>query len=210
MKSVAAEFNRERTFMNRFPFDRTYDVPSQLLGEGGQLSRRTALKHIGTGSLIAVAAPTLLLQEACKPKDLNVYVQTVVGALQEIQPLLPALSGKIGAAIKVALDFNAQYQRGDYVTATQTFETLASNVSEIITDIGVSLSPAIKVALTVAGIGLRAIAVLLKAQSEQPQVAKAIKGMKASSIPPPPNAGSRILKLADPVALDKAFEASKP
>lgn len=164
---------------------------------------------IGT-SAAAGAGALVLSQAGCNPKNLSPYVQTIIGALEEVAPLLPGVSGKITAAIKVARDFDAAYKRGDFASATQIFESLAVNVSQIITDVGVNLSPEIKAGLAVVGIALRAIAVLLKSQSEQPVVAKAISRAKTSSAPPPPSAENRILTLADPAALDKAFQAAKP
>lgn len=133
------------------------------------MNRRTMLGVSGAAA-VGVAVTT-----ACPgAKNLSVYVQTVVGALREIGPLLPGAAGLIAKAITIAEDFDKAYREGKFDNAKVLFENLAGVISQIATDAGVN-NAQVKVALLLAGIAMRAIAVLLSVQASNPEVAAALR-----------------------------------
>lgn len=166
------------------------------------MNRRTLLK---TGGLAALGSITLATA-ACG-KNLSTYVSIIIGALEELSPLVPSASPLISKAIKVAKDFDDAYRAGKFANAISLFENLAGVVGEIADSIGVGSQP-VKAAIAVAGIAMRAIAVLLKQQAADPAVASAISAAASSK------AGARqkslVEKLADPNAINQLFEAAKP
>lgn len=170
-----------------------------------QISRRSMLR---TGALAAggFAVGTAFTAPACNPKNLSVYVQTVVGALKEISPLLPSSADIIAKAIKVAEEFDKAYREGKFENALVLFENLAGFITQIATDVGVD-NPTVKIALAVAGIALRAIAVLLKAQESEPAVADAVA--RANAKPGAAARRSLVDKLANPIAVNRAFAVSR-
>lgn len=168
------------------------------------MQRREMIKRAGLGitGLALVGGET----SCAPPKNLSLYVETVVGALREVRDFLPGSAGLIAKAIEIASDFKKAYDAGHFADATTLFTNLAGLLSQIVSDAGVN-SPMIKIALAVAGIAMRAIAVLLKSQSEQPVVAQAMKKQSTS-------AASRaqitlIERLASSAAVDTAFAAAK-
>lgn len=168
------------------------------------MNRRQMIKgSVITGAAIGIGGPTVLLQTACAPKNLSLYVQTVVGSLQELSPLLPSSAQLIAKAVKIANDFDAAYKAGRFTDATTLFTNLSDLLSQITGDAGVN-SPTIKIALAVAGIAMRAIAVLLKSQSTQPAVATAIKGNTSAAAR---QQMSLINNLANDAAVNQIFQA---
>jgi len=164
---------------------------------------RTALK-VGA---VAVAAPTVLALKGCPgAKNLSVWVNTVVGALQEIAPLLPSSARLISKAVKIAQDFDVAYWAGKFLDATALFENLAGVLSQITQDAGIN-NPTIKIALAVAGVAMRAIAVLLKSQSNQPQVAAVLA---APQTPEMRRRANLIESLANPTSIDALYASVKP
>lgn len=166
------------------------------------MNRRDVMK----GGAFAAVATLVLGEEACKAKDPSVYVQTVVGVLHELQPLLPASSALIAKAIKIASDFDAAYVAGKFADATALFANLSGVLSQIAADAGVN-NPTVKVALAVAGIALRAIAVLLASQAGQPAVNAVLTG---AMNPEKERQRELIRKLSDESAISKIFAEAKP
>lgn len=168
------------------------------------MNRRTLLK---TGGLAAVGS--LTIGTVGCGKNLSPYVSTVIGALDELKPLLPNQSELLNRAVGIAKNFDDAYRAGKFDNATTLFENLAGVVGEIAESAGVA-SPSVKIAIAVAGIAMRAIAVLMKQQADDnPQVAAAVSDKARASRA----AGARkslIEKMADPVAVNELFEAAKP
>ena len=163
------------------------------------MNRRQMLTTTGLG----VVSIGVMSQVGCKPKNLSLYVQTVVGALQEISPLLPSQAQFISKIVTVAADFDAAYKRGDFESATTLFSTIVSNVSQLISDIGTP-SPQIKVALAVAGIALRAIATLLASQATPAIAAQASKAAGAQA-----KAVNTVRRLSNPQIFDDILNSLK-
>jgi len=169
------------------------------------MNRRQFNKAALTGGAVAVITPTVLVMQGCG-KNLSVWVNTVIGALQELSPLLPNSAQLISRAIKVAQDFDAAYRAGKFLDATALFENLAGVLSQITQDAGVN-NPTIKIALAVAGVAMRAIAVLLKSQSTQPAVTAAV-----AAVPPSPAVTRRINlieSLANSASIDALYASVK-
>lgn len=166
------------------------------------MNRRELIK---SGAVTAGVVAFGGLQSACTPKSLSFWVQSVVGALEEIAPLIPAQAANIKKIVAVAKDFDAKYQAGAFADALTIFQNMTSLIDDLVRDIGVNLTPQIKVALSVAGIAIRTIALLLKQQGEsQPTIARAVRGGAQSQ------AISTVSRLADLNAIDVIYAASKP
>lgn len=165
------------------------------------MNRRTLLK---TGALGGVGMLTLGTS-ACG-KNLSTYVSIIIGALEELSPLLPGQSSVIATAVKIAKDFDEAYRAGKFASATALFSNLAGVIGQIADSIGVS-SPAVKTAIAIAGIALRAIAVLLKQQSAEPAVAAVIASQRSAIAI---QQMDLINRLADPIAVDLIFKNARP
>lgn len=168
------------------------------------MDRRTM---IGRGALAAggfAIGAGFTAPQCSSPKNLSVYVQTVVGALEEIAPLLPGSAQLIAKAAKVAKEFDKAYREGKFTDAVALFENLAGFISQIAGDLGVN-NPTVKVALAVAGIATRAIAVLLKSQETEPAVARA----RSTATSAQRRQVSLVNRLAAPSAVEAAFQVSK-
>lgn len=166
------------------------------------ITRRDLIK----GGAFAAVATMVLGEEACKPKDLTTYDQIVLGVLRELQPLLPSAAALISKAITILQDFDAAYKRGAFADAMALFANLSSVIGQIAADAGVN-NPTVKVALAVAGIALRAIAVLLASQSGQPAVHAVLTG---AMNPEKERQRELIRKLSDESAINKIFAEAKP
>lgn len=165
------------------------------------ITRRTLLK---TGGLAAIGSLTIGTS-GCG-KDLTTYTSIIISALEELSPLLPGQSLFISNAIKIARDFDEAYRAGKFANATTLFSNLAGVIGQIADSVGVT-SPAVKTTIAIAGVAMRAIAVLLKDQSTQPSVAAAINNQRSAAAVA--HIGL-INRLADPAAVNALFEAAKP
>jgi len=159
------------------------------------MNRRT---FIQTG---AVGGAGLALSTACSPKSVSAEVAAITGFLNEVSPLLPQFAARITQIIKVANDFNQAYAAGQFKDAATIFANLSGFVDQLTTDIGVNVPPQVKVALAIVNAAVRAIAILLKAQSTQPAVAPMIAAG-------PSPVRQAILQKADPVVVDEIFRAA--
>lgn len=131
-------------------------------------SRRSFLKvgGVGIGSLVLAGSVGSLavLETACAAKDIAFYVDTVIGALKQLSPLLPGAAGFIAKAISIAGDLKAAYEKGDFANTSALFASLSDVMGQIADDAGVS-SPSIKLIFAIAGVALNTIGALLKAQT---------------------------------------------
>jgi hypothetical protein len=173
------------------------------------LSKRNFLRTgagIAVGSLVFGGAFTA---PSCPgAKNLSTYVNVVIGALQELSPLLPGQAQLIAKAVSIAKTFDDAYRAGKFIDAGALFENLAGVIGQIAESVGVA-SPSVKVAIAVAGIAMRAIAVLLKSQTSDPTIA-AIASDKARSNPNIARQQALIEKLANEKEIDILFKGAKP
>lgn len=168
------------------------------------LSKRNFLK---VGGLAAVG--TLAIGSAgCDKEDIDFYVSTLTGALEELKPLLPNQATLISKAVSIAKSFNSAWQADKFASASAIFENLITTFNEIITAAGLNVSDTVKVVVAVAGVALRAIAVLVKQQAQDPAVAAAVR--TTAETPSGSRQKSLVEKLADPAAIDVLFRAAKP
>jgi hypothetical protein len=145
----------------------------------------------------------------CGKKDVDFYVATVVGTLEELKPLIPAQATLLTRGISIAKSFNDAYQDGKFDSAMTIFENLVSIVNEIIAAAGINVSDGVKIALAVGGVAIRGIAVLLKDSTTDPQVA-AVVNEKSKSSAASAKQASLVESLAHPKSVQMIFEASKP
>lgn len=169
------------------------------------MNRRTFGKTLAVGGGSTAALVLIGSQTACNPKDLSFYVDTVVGALDELKPLLPGAAATIVKAVAIAKDFDAAYKAGKFENAAALFANLSSLLSQIADDAGVN-NTQVKLILAFAGVAIRAIAALLKSQAEQPGV------MKVTGPPTEAQKAQRALieRLADEKAINRLYQSVKP
>lgn len=136
-------------------------------------------------------------------KNISIYTETVIGSLEELLPLLPNLNDRIKQAISVAKTFDEAYRNGKFESAATLFENLTTLISGIFANLGV-MSEAVKLAVAVGGVALRAIAVLLKSQAADPAVAAKVQASPNSS------AEAMIRHMANPAVIDAVVAAVKP
>lgn len=169
------------------------------------ITRRGLLK---TGGMAAVGALTIGAGP-CSSRNLSTYISTIIGALDELKPLIPNQSELLSRAVTIAKNFDEAYRAGKFDNATALFENLAGVVGQIADSVGVS-SPSVKIAIAVAGIAMRAIAVLMKQQADDnPQVAAAVKARTTASRTASMRK-SLIEEMANPTTVNALFEASRP
>jgi len=119
-----------------------------------QFAKRGVLTIVGLG-LTSTAFK-------CGSKSVTFYVSTISSFLNELGTLIPAQAGFIGKIVKVAADFDAAYQRGDFANASTFFNTMVENITTLTNDLGVTLSDRGKMLLSVVSVTVRTIAVLLR------------------------------------------------
>lgn len=167
------------------------------------MNRRTMLKVTGTGTVGVLAFGAA----GCDKKDVSFYVSVFSGAMEELIPLLPGQRTLLERALSAIKTFKSAYDAGKFDNAVTALENASTVLGEIIGQVG-NVSDAVKVAITVAGVGLRAIAALLKAQTADPAV-QAEMNARAGT-PAARHTLSVIERLANAAALDRAYQASKP
>lgn len=128
--------------------------------------RRNFLRLGVTGVVGAVVVSQL----GCSPKSVNAEIQVAETFLRVVAVEIPNQKPTIEKILKVADDFNADYQRGDFVNATAIFANLEADVTQLISDVGVNLSSRAKMALVFIDAAVTAIADLLKSQRGAPGV----------------------------------------
>lgn len=143
----------------------------------------------------------------CGSAQVTIYVQTIISFLREISAIIPAQASFIGKIIAIATDLDAAYKRGDFDNAMAFLESLTSNLNTLIANLGLNVSDRVKVALAIIGSTVRLIAVLLKQQAEQPEVAAAISTRTdAASI----RRKALVAELANSSEIEKLYQAAKP
>lgn len=167
------------------------------------MNRRKMLKVTGAGAVGVMAFGA----SGCRKEDVSFYVSVFQGAMEELKPLLPnqlALITKVIGAIKT---FKDAYDAGKFDSALTALENASTVLTEVIGQVG-TLSDPVKVALSIGGVALRAIAALLRSQSTQPAVAAAINTRATTAAQQ--RTLSVIDRLANQAALDRVYQASKP
>jgi hypothetical protein len=141
-------------------------------------TRRSFLRLAGTGAaglalggVIAPIGTPGTPTPACSPKSVNAEVQVAETFLKVVAVELPNQKPAIDKILKVMDDFNADYQRGDFVSAGAIFKTMDADVTQLVTDLGVNLNPKVKMALVFIDAAVSAIGGFLFAQKGAPGVA---------------------------------------
>jgi hypothetical protein len=162
-----------------FPPDRTSNEPAQLLGEAvPSTDRRGFLRLAGTGmaglavgGVIAPVGRPGTPEPACTSKPaIEVEVSTAITFLSKVSSLLPTQAQIITKIVAALNDFNKFYQAGDFTSAGKFFDTIDADATQLVADVGVNLSPSIKIALALADAAISAIGVLLNSQKNVPAV----------------------------------------
>ena len=167
------------------------------------MDRRTMLKVAGTGTVGVLAFGTT----GCDKKDVSFYVSVFSGAMEELMPLLPSQNANISRVLSAIKTFKSAYEAGKFDSAVSALENASSVLSEIVAQIG-TVSDPVKVAISVGGVALRAIAALLRAQTADPTVQAAVSAKATTKAAR--STLSVIDRLASPEALDRVYQASKP
>lgn len=110
----------------------------------------------------------------CSKASIEVEVSTAITFLNKVKGLLPSREQAIVKIVGALNDFNSFYQRGDFTSAGKFFNTVDADFTQLINDIGVNLSPSVKIALALIDAAISAIAVLLQ-HSVPPAVATKAK-----------------------------------
>lgn len=128
------------------------------------MNRRQAITSIGLGGagFVATAAFTA---PACSGKSVGAEVAVVETFLKVVAVEIPNQKPIIDKIIKVADDFNADYQKGDFATAATIFATLEGDITQLIADLGKNVSDRVKTALILVDAGITAIWELLNSQN---------------------------------------------
>jgi len=134
-------------------------------------SKRHFMRLAGTGAtgiVLGGMMPPISLpstpEPACSAKSVGAEVRVAETFLKVVAIELPSQKPIIDKIIKVADDFNADYQRGDFKNAASIFATLEGDVTQLISDLGVNVSQRIKVALVLVDAAITAIGELLNSQ----------------------------------------------
>lgn len=148
------------------------------------ITRREAIATIGLGSAgyMATAAFTA---PACSAKSVGAEIVVVKSFLKVVSTEIPGQPAMITKILKVADDFNADYQRGDFVSAGTIFATLEGDITQLISDLGVNVSNRVKTALVLIDAGVTAIWELLNSQKTaavQSEIAKQGQASRVQSL----------------------------
>lgn len=160
------------------------------------MNKRTFLKLSATAGVGALALPTVGCGDK---KDVDFYIATVTGALEQLKPLLPNQETLLSKAISIARSVNSAYQDGKFDTALGLANNLVSTINDIIAAAGVNLSNGVKITLSIANVALSAAAVLIK---------NAMPAEVAARVSNP--AMETLESMASPKRVNAVFEASRP
>lgn len=163
------------------------------------MNRRQAITSIGLGSA-GFAATAAFTAPACSAKSVGAEISVVETFLKVVATELPNQSAIITKILKIADDFNVDYQRGDFANAASIFASLETDITQLITDIGVNVSSRVKIALVLIDAAVTAIGELLKSQKTP-----AMQGIIANSTPEKKAQAAQIEQRASKV--DKLFKA---
>lgn len=148
------------------------------------MNRRQAITSIGLGGA-GFAATAAFNAPACSGKSVGAEVTVVETFLKVVAVEIPNQSATITRILKVADDFNTDYQRGDFANAATIFATLEGDITQLIADLGVNVSDRVKTALVLIDAGVTAIWELLNSQKTpavQGIIAAKKQGSKAQAI----------------------------
>ena len=154
------------------------------------MNRRTFAKC----SALTVGALTLGTA-GCEKKDVDFYIATVTGALQQLKQFLPNQADLLTRAIAIAREVNQAYQDGKFDTAIGLANSLTATIESVITAAGVNLSDPVKMILAIANVALSTVAVL---------IGNSTAANRAAS----PTAGN-LRVLASPTRVQAIFAASR-
>ena len=142
------------------------------------MNRREMIKTSGfgisslalTGASGAVLGFEVVPEPACHKVSVGVEVSTAITFLNKVSSLLPGKVQIIAKVVGALNDFNKFYQAGDFNSAANFFNTVDADFTQLIADVGVNLSPLVKIALALIDAAISGIAVLLKSQAGAPGV----------------------------------------
>lgn len=134
----------------------------------------TGVAGIALGGIAAPISQPGTPEPACSAKSVNAEYQVVKTFLNVVAVEIPSQKPTIDKILKIGDDFNADYQRGDFVNAAAIFATFEADITQFIADVGVNLSPRVKIALVLANAAVAAIGGLLKSQKGVPAVQSAL------------------------------------
>jgi hypothetical protein len=167
---------------NEFPFDTTqvvtHHAPTANIDGLDPVSRREFLRQGGfgatslilTGAAGMTAGAIVVPDPGCSKASIEVEVSTAITFLNKVSSLLPGKAQIIAKIVAALNDFNKFYQAGDFTSAGKFFSTVDADFTQLITDLGVNLSPSVKIALALVDAALAAIGVLMKSQAGAPGV----------------------------------------
>ena len=149
---------------------------------------------------------TILPDPACKelPKNLDLYIDIIVGALDDVSTLFPKVAQFVTKGVKIANDIKADFKAGKFKDGTALVANLGDVIDEIVSDAGITDSR-VKLAIASAKIALRTVALILAAQGGQPAVAAAM----ATLSPAEQAQAEKVRALTDTGAIDRIFAAIK-
>jgi hypothetical protein len=148
------------------------------------MDRRQALTTIGLGGTGFIAG-SAFTAPACNGKSVSAEVTVVETFLKVVAVEIPNQKPTIDKILKVADDFNADYQWGDFASAASVFASLDADITQLISDLGVNVSDHVKADLVLIDAGLTAIWQLLNSQKTpavQGVIAKQGRSAQAQSI----------------------------
>lgn len=157
---------------------------------------------IGTGAMVTggAALGMVTMAPSCNPPKVSTYVRAFTGALGEIKLILPAQGAIIDRMIKVAEDFDKANLAGKFEDAKTFLLNLVSLFDQFTADLGVNVPLPVKTALLIAGVAIRAIAVLIDGElSRQPSMAARAEAGEVN----------KLKQLADEGAINAALKAIK-
>ena len=128
-----------------------------------------------TGFTGGVVGLSVVPEPACSKKSVEVEVSTAVTFLNKVSSLLPAKAQFIARIVGALGDFNTAYQAGKFDSAAEFLASASTLFEQLVGDLGVNLSPSVKIALAIVDAAISAIAVLLKSQASVPEVVEAMK-----------------------------------
>ncbi len=165
------------------------------------MDRRTFNQNlcVGTTALITGGA---LAQIGCGGKSIANEISIIISTATELKPLLPNQSALLDKISLVANDFNKAYSAGDFNSARQFFDSLATNISTLANDIGAD-NPRISFLVALVSVAVHAVAALLSEQAATaPAIAKAARSTAPAST-------DRVEKMASKASAQSVLSAVK-
>lgn len=204
--------------MRRFPFDVTYDAPTQLLGpaDADPIGRRGFIgSGLVTAAVVIIGGPLVLAPKACggSTSSLVKWAGMFIGALKDVSPILDSMgAGSITAlvarAIPIAEKLKKAFEDNDQVSALEFFDNLTNpqtgivvQIAEMVGGLTDARKPIVLGLLAIGQVALRLIA----ANIAQEAPASAVATAKKSA----PKQALSAERAAKANALEAAFAATK-